>query len=203
MLPSWKPTAKSWVCYPAGGLCGKRMALEDDCSHGEPKLTPTAANQLSDTILGVPAPAEHSAASSCMSDSSQRRTEQKNCWAEPRQFARSWEIMDHYYPKPLNFGVMCGIPMVIAMGIISSSHILQRRLKNQRKEISCWEPHSSIVAEAWQAPGFLDSQFTALIVKPGITIFIQMKWVHLQCLLMCTYCNSLHRASVYYVLAQC
>nr|XP_025868639.1 tripartite motif-containing protein 44 [Vulpes vulpes] len=49
------------------------MALEDDCSHGEPKLTPTAANQLSDTILGVPAPAEHSAASSCMSDSSQHR----------------------------------------------------------------------------------------------------------------------------------
>ena len=39
----------------------------------------------------------------------------------------------------------------------------------------------------------------SLIIKVGITTFIQMKRMHLQLLLTCTRCDSLHRVSVYYV----
>ena len=62
------------------------MAPEDD---GEPKLTNTAANYVGDTILDVPAPGGHPAASSCLNDHGLRHTKQKNRPTEPRQFTRS------------------------------------------------------------------------------------------------------------------
>lgn len=91
ILPFWKPgVMERSLGYPAGGAIQRENGPRGWEFTWRRTKTDTYSYEISDTVLDVPAPSKHSAESSCLSDPRQHHT------AEPRQFTRSGEIMNHY-----------------------------------------------------------------------------------------------------------